>query len=128
MSTHRISWRRVPWQWAVLATLCVGTFGCGPSTPTFEPALLADREKVVSALPAGITMETAVLPSPLYGQSSKTVEDALKYLAANVRENLLYDGIGHRIEFDTGAKDKAKTIKKQPGGPKTISIMIAPRS
>jgi hypothetical protein len=86
-----------------------------------------DRDRIAAALPKGVTMESAVSPNGLYGGSSKTVEEALRYLAANTRGDVLYDAIGHEIRFETGKKDQPKTVKKKGGGPGITTIVLPPK-
>ncbi len=78
--------------------------GCGGgSSGSMAPAPLKDREAIIAALPTGVTLESAVIPDVLYGQSAKTVEDALAGLQAYVRGKSIYDGgLGREIRFERG--------------------------
>jgi hypothetical protein len=79
--------------------------GCGGGGPTTEPGPLKDRDAIVKALPGGVTLESPVVPNPMYGKSSKTVEDALASLQAYVRDNVIYDGgLGSEIHFKQDGK------------------------
>jgi hypothetical protein len=88
---------------------CLG--GCGSGSSAGKPTL-TDRDKLTTALPSGITMETAVRPDPAYGDSSKTVEDALVYVQAYVKDGVVLDAVGHEIRFETGQKPAAKQFGK----------------
>jgi hypothetical protein len=111
----------------LLAAVGFSSGGCGGSTTSTEPPILRDRQEVVSALPAGITLETPVVPDKLYGESAKTVEDALRSLNAYVRNGVLYDGgMGHQIQFDPAPPGAAKkTTKKLKGEGPPMVIKLA---
>jgi hypothetical protein len=112
----------------VLAFLGFSSGGCGGSMLTSTaPPILRDREEVISALPKGITLDMAVVPDKMYGESSKTVEDALRSLNAYVRNGVLYDGgMGHQIQFDPAPPSAAKkTTKKLKGEGPPMIIKLA---
>jgi hypothetical protein len=110
----------------LLAALGFSAGGCGGSMTSTEPPILRDRQEVVSALPAGITLEMPVVPDKMYGESSKTVEDALRSLNAYVRNGVIYDGgMGHQIQFDPpppGAAKKTSKKLKGEGPPMIIKL------
>jgi len=87
--------------------------GCGGGRNfSAAPSPLQDREAVAAALPKGVTLETAVIPDKMYGESSKTVEQALASLLAHVKGGVLLDGgMGQEIHFES-SKSKDKTVKK----------------
>jgi hypothetical protein len=109
---------------------CVLQPGCGGgSSGNVSPGPLKDRDAIASALPQGVTLESPVVPDVFYGQSAKTVEDALASLQAYVRDQTIYDGgLGREIRFEHGGKKSTdgKSQKKQPKSnvPYTV-IMLA---
>jgi hypothetical protein len=112
---------------ALLALLAFCAGGCGRSSTTTDPGPLKQRDDVAAALPSGITLDSPVVPDKLYGESSKTVEDALRYLQAYARDRVLYDGgMGHEIRFDPdpGGAPK-KTARKSKSQPVYLIIKLA---
>ncbi len=100
---------------------CIMPFGCGSgSTGTTAAAPLKDRDAITAALPKGVTLETAVVPDPVYGTSAKTVEDALASLLAYPRDGKLYDGgMGREIRFESpGAAGKGSQKSADQKGKK----------
>jgi hypothetical protein len=112
---------------ALFAALALVAAGCGKTSPTTEPGILKEREDVIKALPKGVTLDSAVVPDKMYGESSKTVEDALRHLQAYVRERVLYDGgMGHEIRFDPAPPgSQKKTVKKTMEQPVYMIIKLA---
>jgi len=97
---------------ALSALMAVCAAGCGGGrNVSTAPLPLQDREGVAAALPKGVTFETAVIPDKMYGESSKTVEQALASLLAHVKGGVLVDvGMGQEIRFES-SKNKVKTSK-----------------
>ena len=100
----------------VFVTLALG---CGGSGPPTDPGPLKEPDKIAGVLPSGVTLETPVNPDKFYGESSKTVAEALASLQAYVRAGVLYDGIGHEIHFDNEPPAKIKK-GKGPRAPRTV--------
>jgi hypothetical protein len=93
--------------------LAVPTGGCGDGAVTTPPAAPPlDREKLAAALPSGVTLDTPVKPDKAYGESSKTVGDALKNLLATVKDNTISDALGHEIRFQSSSTP----VKAPPKG------------
>ena len=93
-----------------------------------SPGPLKDRETIAAALPQGVTLDSSVLPDVLYGNSCKTVEDALASLQAYVRGQTIFDGgFGHEIRFEHGGKGstEGKSQKKQKSKVPYTVIMLA---
>jgi len=72
---------------------------------------------LATALPQGVTLEAPVVADTQYGESSKTVEDALASLQAYVRDNQIVDGgLGREVWFQSSsskpAKDQERSTKK----------------
>jgi hypothetical protein len=112
-------WRRAPWACAGLLAASVflaGCGGCGSSLRT-EPGPLKDRDAIVAALPRGVALDSPIVPSPMLGPNSKTVEEALTSLQAYVRDGKILDGgLGHEIRFETGSGgSKPATEATKPG-------------
>jgi hypothetical protein len=111
---------------ALCTALAVAAIGCGGSgSSSTQAAPLKDRDRIAAALPNGVTLESPVVPDKLYGESSKTVEDALASFQAYVRDGVIRDGgMGHEIRFDAGSKRTKKTTKtkKQAGPVKVITL------
>jgi hypothetical protein len=57
-------------------------------------------------------METPVRADPSYGESSKTVEDALVFVQAYAKEGVMRDAMGHEIRFEKGKKPTARELGK----------------
>jgi hypothetical protein len=110
MSKPRLTHIHGPLLLAALVALPIG--GCGGGAENTPAAAPLDREKLAAALPQGVTLETRVRPDKRYGESAKTVEDALKSLLATVRDNTIYDLLGHEIRFESPGKARAKTAAK----------------
>jgi hypothetical protein len=106
----------VPCYFALIAVLAGCAAGCGGKNTSTEPLPLRDREAVVAALPKGVTLETPVVPDKMYGEKSKTVEDALSSVQAHVRNGVLFDGgLGQEIRFESpGQKQKTTKTSKKP--------------
>jgi hypothetical protein len=102
-------------------TLIVALFacllgGCGDGAVTTPPAVAPiDTSKLSAALPSGVTLQTPVRPDKAYGESVKTVEDALKNLIATVKDGTLYDALGHEILFESEGAPAAKPAAKSKG-------------
>ncbi len=118
MALSRSSSVRLSFSLILLAAL-----GCGGAQDPTAPGPLKERDKVMNMLPSGVTLESPVKPNKLYGESSKTVEDALAAVQAYVRDGVLYDGIGHEIHFDPEPRPKNQpkaARNKKPSAPKTV--------
>jgi hypothetical protein len=107
--------------------------GCGGGSPLASgPVELKDRDKIVAALPKGVTLDSAVVPNILYGNSSKTVEQALASLQAYVRDGVIHDGgFGREIRFDTkaptsGASRSADPAHKSSRAPTMVIVLAQP--
>ncbi len=88
--------------------------GCGGGSVTTPPAVgPLDTQNLAAALPKGVTLQTAVRPDKAYGESSKTVEDALKNLLATVKDNTIRDALGHEIRFESSGSAPPKAAKGQ---------------
>jgi len=100
---------------ACFAALALWAGGCsGSRSNSTGPGPLENRDSIATVLPKGVTLETPVVPNAFYGESSKTVEDALRHLRAYVRENVLYDGgMGHDIRFESGTPASPKKAVKK---------------
>lgn len=99
--------------------------GCGGSPSTSSSGPLKDREAIVSALPQGVTLASPVVPDPLYGNSSKNVEEALASLQAYVRNNVIYDGgFGREIRFQPEGAKETKSAGKSTKKSKASSTVI----
>jgi len=97
---------------AIVAVCAPGCGGGGLGGGSTAPLPLQDRETVVAALPKGVTLETPVVGDKMYGESSKTVEDALASVQAHVTNGVLKDGgLGQEIQFRS-ANSKDTTPKK----------------
>jgi hypothetical protein len=111
---------------ALCTALAVGAIGCGGSgSSSTQAAPLKDRDRIAAVLPNGVTLESPVVPDKLYGESSKTAEDALASIQAYVRGGVIRDGgMGHEIQFNTGSKSTKKTTKtkKQAEPVKVIKL------
>jgi hypothetical protein len=57
-----------------------------------SPGPLEERQAIATVLPQGVSFDSPVIPDVLYGESSKTVEDALANLQAYVRGQTIHDG------------------------------------
>jgi len=91
--------------------------GCGSAPdPTVAPPIKDDdKAKIVSLLPAGVTLESPIQADPMLGPKSKTVGDALTALHAYVKADKIYNGgISSVIQFKT-AKDAGKAPKAARG-------------
>jgi len=87
--------------------------GCGDRAVTTPPATPPlDREKLAAALPSGVTLDSPVRPDKGYGESSKTVGDALKSLLATVKDDTICDALGHEVRFESPGKPSAKAAPK----------------
>jgi hypothetical protein len=109
----------------LLAALVATAGGCGGSKPSSSlPKPLQNREEIAALLPKGVTLESPVVPNKLYGESSKTVEDALAAVSAQVKDGVLHAGfIGPEIQFDNEtAKKPAKKFKKAEKPPTVIRL------
>jgi hypothetical protein len=94
--------------WASLSICCLIVSpigGCGGGAPVTDPGPLKDRDAIAKLLPAGVTLESPVVPNVMYGNSAKTVEDALAGLQAYVRDGAIHDGgLGSGIQFKRDGK------------------------
>jgi hypothetical protein len=104
---------------SVLAAVSIGGCGGEASHAPTPPPVAFDREKLAAALPQGVTLETPVRPDKRYGESAKTVEDALKGLFATVKDGALYDLLEQQILFESPDKVSPKTAAK-PTSAQTI--------
>ncbi len=114
---------RVACSLAVLAALVVAAGGCGGEKQSTEPTAIAKPEELAAVLPKGVTLETPVVADPRYGESSKTVADALASLSAQVKEGVLVAGyVGPEIRFDSepAAKLKPSTTSKKAKKPPVV--------
>ena len=103
----------------ILAELsaCCLIVGCGARGLATDPGPLKDREAIAKQLPPGVTLESTVVPNMMYGNSAKTVEDALAGLQAYVRDGAIHDGgLGSEIQFKRDGKVVADS--KGPDRPK----------
>jgi hypothetical protein len=110
----------------LIALCCIVPFGCGSgSTGGITAGPLKDRDAVIAALPKGVTLESAILPDPMYGATSKTVEDALTSLLAYTKDGKIYDGgLGREIRFESPGKGSQKsTDKKSKKGAAPFTII-----
>jgi hypothetical protein len=116
-----------PHRLALLAAVVLGAAGCSSSRTATEAPPLEKRDEIAAALPKGVTLESPVVPDQMYGESSKTVEDALRNLHAYVKNNkLLEGGMGHEIRFESGgAGSPKKAPKKVKGQAPTTVITLA---
>ena len=92
-----------------------------------RPGPLKEREVIAAVLPQGVSFDSPVIPDVLYGESSKTVEDALANLQAYVRGQSIHDGgLGREIRFERSGKGskKGKSQKQKSKVPYT-AIMLA---
>jgi hypothetical protein len=111
---------RVPRSIALVAALAVGVNGCRSSNQS--PSDPRSREQLALGLPLGTSLDTAVIADSRYGESSRTVEDALIYLKATQRDGVLHDSSGNEIHFETELIRKSGAIKKYP--PSTVVIKL----
>ena len=121
-SRSKSIWANMVW----LGLSCATSVGCGGGSSPTQSGPLKDREAIASALPQGVTLESAVIAGPLYGSSSKNVEEALATLQAYVRDNVIYDGgFGREIRFqkegDKDSKSAGKSSKKKT--PSTVIVL-----
>ena len=102
---------------AIIALILMMTLGCGSgSSRTAAPAPLKDRDAIAAALPKGVTLESSIVADPIFGASSKTVEEALANLMAYVRDGKIYDGgLGREIRFDSaaGVEKRARRCRQE---------------
>jgi hypothetical protein len=120
---------RVAISLAVLTALFVAAGGCGGQSDAVGPAPLENPDEVAAVLPQGVTLDTPVVPDKLYGDSSKTVREALGAMRARVKDGVLVSGyVGPQIRFDSepAAKlkpaPKSKTSKKAQKPPAVIRL------
>jgi hypothetical protein len=103
---------RVACSLTLLAAMVVAASGCGGKNGSAEPGKLDKPEEVAAVLPTGVTLETPVVPDKLYGESSKTVAEALANLQARVNDGVLVSGyVGPEIRFDSEPAAKLKPAK-----------------
>src|SRR4051794_16852793 len=90
--------------------------GCGGGSPTVATGPSQVRDEIARSLPPGVTLESPVVPNPMYGPGAKTVGDALASLQAYVRDGAIYDGgLGSEIHF----KKEGKALSETKGAGKT---------
>jgi len=108
----------------LLTALVATAGGCGGSNPSSSHPTLQNREEIAALLPKGVTLESPIVPDKRYGESSKTVEDALASVSAHVKDGVLHAGfIGPEIQFDNEAANKpAKKLKKGEKPPTVIRL------
>ncbi len=111
----------------LVAALSVAASGCGGATDSsLAPTALENPEQVAAVLPKGVTMETPVVPDKRYGDTSKTVAEALMCLRAQVKNGVLFAGYaGPEIHFDNEPAAKIKpsrTAKKVQKPPVVIKL------
>jgi hypothetical protein len=73
-------------------------------------------------LPSGVTLATPVRPDKACGESSKTVEDALKSLLVSVKDNVIIDALGHEVRFASPGKAAEKSQAKMKGAQVIIHL------
>jgi hypothetical protein len=111
---------RVPCSLALVAALAVGVNGCRSSDQSQSDP--RSPEQLALGLPLGTSLDSAVIADSRYGESSRTVEDALTYLNASQRDGVLHDSGGNEIHFETELIRKSGAIKKYP--PSTVVIRL----
>lgn len=92
--------------------------GCGGSADPTAPPSIKDEEKdkLVAALPSGVTLDSPIEPDVMLGPKSKTVGEALAALHAYVKDSKIYDGgMGAVIQFKTGKADSKSKSKPARG-------------
>ncbi len=106
----------------LFTALVLCAVGCGGSTSSPPALTLNDRDGLAAILPKGVTLESPIVPNKRFGESAKTVEDALKSLQASVTNGVVQDGMmKQEIQFDTGSgpvsvsKGTKKPSKKSAG-------------
>ncbi len=114
--------RRTSASLALLTALLVWAAGCSGSNPPPAGSEIKQREGLAVGLPLRVNLDSKVLPDPAYGQSSQTVDDALKHLKATVKNNKLYDSKGGEIHFESAAARKAGATKRLPKGSTLIKL------
>src|SRR5947209_1436510 len=120
-STSNAIWANIVW----LGLCCAAGVGCGGGSATTQAGPLKDREAISSALPQGVTLASLVVPDPLYGSSSKNVEEALASLQAYVRNNVIYDGgFGREIRFQPKGAKESKSAGKSTKKSKASATVI----
>jgi hypothetical protein len=120
-SRSKTIWVNMVW----LGLCCATGVGCAGGSPTSQAGPLKDREAIATALPQGVTLASPVVPDPLYGSSSRNVEEALASLQAYVRDNVIYDGgIGREIHFQPAGAKESKSAGKSTKKSKTRATVI----
>ncbi len=111
--------------------LVLAIAGCGGGTPGTDPGPLKDKEAIAPLLPPGVTLESPIVPNPMFGASSITVADALASLQAYARDGAIHDGgLGSEVQFKRdgkvlGSGSAEKTKKKAKGAPTLTVIELA---
>jgi hypothetical protein len=105
-----------------VAALTVGLQGCGGSGSSTRTDTTKEREGLAKGLPVGVILATPVVPDKLYGESSKTVADALAALNATEKNGKLYDGKGHEIVFESTISRTVKAKKKLPANATIVNL------
>jgi hypothetical protein len=114
---------RVPALFALLTALFVGTNGCGyGSNPPPPGSELKPREGLELGLPLRVTLASPVIADATSGESSKTVDDALKHLNATIKNAKLYDSKGSEIHFETAIERKTGATKKVTRGMTIVKL------
>ena len=119
---------RVACSLAVLVALVGAAGGCGGSNDSTESGAIAKPEELSAVLPTGVTMETPVVSDSRYGESSKTVAEALASLHAQVKDGVLVAGyVGPEIHFDNepAAKSKPSTTKSKKAKKPPVVVHLA---
>jgi hypothetical protein len=107
----------------LVSLLACSLGGCGDGAVTTPPAVApTDTTKLAAALPEGVTLQTPVRPDKAYGESVKTVEDALKSLIATVKDGTIYDALGHEIRFESEGAPAIKPAAKAKGTPIVVHL------
>jgi hypothetical protein len=125
----RVAPFRIAFLSLMVAALAVAAGGCGEQSESSLPPLLENPDEVAAVLPKGVTYDSPVVPDKRYGESSKTVKDALASLRARVKDGVLVSGYtGPPIRFDNepAAKSKpagsSRTSKKVQKPPAVIHL------
>jgi hypothetical protein len=106
--------------YAVVAACAVAVHGCDRSES--PPAGPESREQLALGLPLETHLSSPVIPDPRYGEASKTIEDALRYLQANQKDGVLHDGRGNEIHFETELIRESGVLKRYPESAVVIKV------
>lgn len=115
---------RLPGLFALLIALLVSAHGCGSGSSAPAPgAGVKPREGLAVGLPLRVNLESEVIPDAVSGESSKTVDDALKHMKATLKNGKLYDSKGNEIHFETKMARKSGATRKVPLGSAVIKLV-----